>query len=220
MLRDHKQMENYYDILGVSSNATAADIKKAYLVLAQKYHPDRYLNEEEKQNANEIFSGITAAYRTLSDEKLRTKYDNSLIKRTTDADDAKEIQANNLYKRAVEHIEAGNPWPAVNLLRTAYNYKMCPLYLSYLGLAQVYTRRDQQDGFKKLEHAIKQEMFDATLHYNLGCALEFVGRTKEATRSYQQALTWDPKYVKARNGLVRLSAKKKGFFSKFFGGDK
>jgi len=213
-------MQNYYDILGVSPKATAVDIKKAYLVLAQKYHPDRFMNEEEKRNANEIFSRVTAAYRTLSDEKLRIKYDESLVRHTTDADEAKEIQANNLFTRAVEQIEAGNPWPAVNLLRTAYTYKVCPLYLSYLGLAQVYTRRDQQDGFKKLEHAIKQEMFDPILHYNLGCALEFVGKTKEALRSYQQALTWDPKFGKARKGVTRLRAKKKGFFSKFFGGNK
>jgi curved DNA-binding protein CbpA len=213
-------MENYYETLGVSSNSTSAEIKRVYLKLAQKYHPDRYSDAEEKQKAHEVFARITAAYRTLSDEKLRAKYDESLSKRTTDADEAKEIQAKNLFNRAIESINEGKPWHAVNLLRTAYTYDIRPLYLSYLGLAQVYTKRDQQDGFKKLEHAVKQEMFDPVMHYNLGLALEFVGKTKEALKSYQQALTWNPKYDKARLGIVRLSKKKRGFFGKFLGGNK
>ena len=213
-------MKTYYDILGVSLNATAKHIKEVYLKLAQQYHPDRFLDEEEKQKANEVFSQITAAYRTLSDEKLRKKYDASLVKHSTDADEAKVIQAKNLFQRALENINEGNPWPAVNLLRTAYTYDMRPQYLSYLGLAQVYTKRDTQDGFKKLEHAIKQEMFDPEFHCNLGLAQEFVGRTAEALRSYQQALTWDPKYNKARQGIARLKSKKKGFFSKFLKGGK
>ena len=213
-------MKDYYDILGVQRNATAQHIKEVYLKLAQKYHPDRFRDEEEKQRANEMFSQITAAYRTLSDDKLRKKYDASLVKHTTDADEAKKIQAKNLFQRALENINEGKPWPAVNLLRTAYTYDMRPRYLSYLGLAQVYTKRDQQDGFKKLEHAIKQEMFEPEFHCNLGLALEYVGRTKEALRSYQQALTWSSNYDKARQGIARLSSKKKGFFSKFLKGGK
>lgn len=213
-------MEDYYNILGVSSNATAAEIKKAYLLLAQKYHPDRYMNQQEKHSAHDKFSRITAAYRTLSDDKLRTKYDAAIAKRITEADQAKEIQAKNLFNRAVEHINKGEPWPAMNLLRTAYSYDMQPVYLSYLGLAEVYTKRGQKDGFKKLEHAIKQEMFNPALHCNLGLAHEFAGNGDEALRSYRQALNWNARYEKAKQGVVRLSKKKKGFFSRLMGGDK
>ncbi|MDH4211419.1 MAG: DnaJ domain-containing protein [candidate division WOR-3 bacterium] len=213
-------MDNYYSILGIMQNATPGEIKRAYLGLVQKYHPDRFADAREKQKAHEIFSRVTAAYRTLSDEKLRAKYDQSLTKYTTDADEAKEIQAQNLFNRAVEHINNGEPWPALNLLKTAYSYDMRPLYLSYLGLAQVYTKRNQSDGFKKLEHALKKELFNPTMHYNIGLAFEFVGKTKEALRSYKQVLTWDSKHKRAKLGVVRLSTSKKGFISKLFGGNK
>jgi curved DNA-binding protein CbpA len=211
-------MENYYSILGIMQNATPGEIKKAYLGLVQKYHPDRFANEQEKQKAHEIFSRVTAAYRTLSDERLRARYDQSLTKYTSDADEAKEIQAQNLFNRAVEHMNNGEAWPALNLLRTAYSYDVRPLYLSYLGLAQVYTKRNQADGFKKLEHALKKELFNPTMHYNLGQAYEFVGKTQEALRSYKQTLTWDSKHKRAKLGIVRLSTPKKGFISRLLGG--
>ena len=213
-------MDNYYSILGVMQSATAGEIKKAYLGLVQKYHPDRFTNEQKKYEAHEIFSRVTTAYRTLSDEKLRAKYDQSLTKYTSDADEAKEIQAQNLFNRAVQHINNGEAWPALNLLRTAYSYDMRPLYLSYLGLAQVYTKRNQADGFKKLEHALKKELFNPTMHYNLGQAYEFTGKREEALRCYKQTLTWDSKHKRAKLGVVRLSAPKKGFISKLFGGGK
>ncbi len=213
-------MDNFYTILGVSQNATLAEIKRSYLSLAQKYHPDRYADAKKKAEANETFSKVTAAYRTLSDDKLRAKHDAALAKHTTDADEAKVIQAGNLFSRAVEHIKNGEHWPALNLLKTAYTYDRRPLYLSYMGLMQVYTKRNASDGFKKLEHAIKTELFNPVMHCNLGLALESAGRTEEAIRAFEQALAWNSRYAQARQGIERLRAKKKGFITKLFGGKK
>ena len=65
-------MSNYYEILGVSKNATSDEIKKAYRTLAFKYHPDR--NPGDKA-AEEKFKQITAAYDVLGDEAKRRNYD-------------------------------------------------------------------------------------------------------------------------------------------------
>ena len=65
-------MNNYYEILGVSKNATADEIKKAYRTLAFKYHPDRNPGNAE---AEEKFKQISAAYDVLGDEAKRRNYD-------------------------------------------------------------------------------------------------------------------------------------------------
>ena len=66
------EYKNYYEILGVSRNATADEIKKAYRKLAMKFHPDR--NPGNKA-AEEKFKGINEAYDVLSDTKKRGLYD-------------------------------------------------------------------------------------------------------------------------------------------------
>lgn len=65
-------MQNYYEILGVSKDASQKEIKAAYRKLAKKYHPD---SGHGKTDAGKKFQEISQAYRTLSDEKLRKKYD-------------------------------------------------------------------------------------------------------------------------------------------------
>ena len=65
-------MSNYYEILGVSKNATADEIKKAYRTLAFKYHPDR---NQGNAAAEEKFKQISAAYDVLGDEAKRRQYD-------------------------------------------------------------------------------------------------------------------------------------------------
>lgn len=62
----------YYKTLGVSKNATADEIKKAFRKLAVKYHPDRNAGDK---NAEEKFKEINEAYAVLSDPKKKEQYD-------------------------------------------------------------------------------------------------------------------------------------------------
>ena len=63
---------DYYKTLGVSKNASADDIKKAYRKLARKLHPD--LNPNDKE-AHKKFQQINEANEVLSDPEKRKKYD-------------------------------------------------------------------------------------------------------------------------------------------------
>ena len=60
---------SFYDILGVARNATKAAIKKAFLKLSKKYHPDVYKGTEHN------YTDITEAYEVLSKDEMRRKYD-------------------------------------------------------------------------------------------------------------------------------------------------
>ncbi|MBW7955049.1 J domain-containing protein [Candidatus Gracilibacteria bacterium] len=64
--------KNYYDILGVTKNASDDEIKKAYRKLAMKYHPDR---NKQNKDAESKFKEINNAYDTLGDSKKRKNYD-------------------------------------------------------------------------------------------------------------------------------------------------
>ncbi|MDO4196003.1 MAG: molecular chaperone DnaJ [Prevotellaceae bacterium] len=68
---------DYYEVLGVDKNASAADIKKAYRKIAIQYHPDRQgdKSEAEKKEAEEKFKEAAEAYSVLSDETKRQQYD-------------------------------------------------------------------------------------------------------------------------------------------------
>lgn len=57
---------DYYEVLGVSRDATTAEIRKAYRKLALSYHPDK-VPGEERAEAEIKFKEISAAYEVLSD---------------------------------------------------------------------------------------------------------------------------------------------------------
>lgn len=67
------QKRDYYEVLGVSKNATDDELKKAFRKLAKKYHPDA--NPDNKEEAEKKFKEVNEAYETLSDKQKRQMYD-------------------------------------------------------------------------------------------------------------------------------------------------
>lgn len=67
-----EQKRDYYEVLGVDKNADEAAVKKAYRVLAKKYHPD--MNPGDKE-AEKKFKEASEAYAVLSDPEKKRQYD-------------------------------------------------------------------------------------------------------------------------------------------------
>src|SRR5919205_3291248 len=63
---------DHYKVLELSNTASKHDIRKSFRCLALKYHPDRNKNSEESKRK---FMLIVEAYKVLSDEQARKKYD-------------------------------------------------------------------------------------------------------------------------------------------------
>lgn len=69
-------MINHFRVLGVKTNASDDDIKKAYKRLANKFHPDKLhgLTDDEKDAAAHQLQRVKAAYEVLSDPKQRAAF--------------------------------------------------------------------------------------------------------------------------------------------------
>ena len=65
-------MRNYYEILGINTDATTDEINRAYKKLAQKYHPD--MNNNDPAYAD-LFKDINEAKEVLTDEDKREEFD-------------------------------------------------------------------------------------------------------------------------------------------------
>ena len=66
---------DYYEVLGVSKNATKEEIQSAYRKLAKKYHPD--INHDP--DAPKMFEEVQEAYDVLKDDTKRQQYDCCLL---------------------------------------------------------------------------------------------------------------------------------------------
>jgi len=99
-----------YEILGITSNASEADIKRAYRKLASKYHPDRYSDEDEKKVAEESFKEVSNAYDELT-KKPSSNWTPEEDDYSYKADDLsaafnKAVLSFYEYKRTVEDLDS------------------------------------------------------------------------------------------------------------------
>jgi DnaJ-class molecular chaperone len=69
---------NYYEVLGVSPDASPDTIKKSYQHLVLQHHPDKQHSADAASSAPECFIRITEAWSCLKDEQKRREYDSKL----------------------------------------------------------------------------------------------------------------------------------------------
>lgn len=93
---------NYYEILGVPLDASEKEIRKAYLELVKKYHPDVY----KEVDGEEIIKAINVAYDTLINPVTKEKYDRT-INNDTSSPKSRDYETAEYYKTGDKQVLNG-----------------------------------------------------------------------------------------------------------------
>lgn len=151
---------NYYEILGISFNATQEEVKKAYRRMAKKYHPDMNPDIDTTEKMKEI----NTAYDTLSDIEKRKAYDKTLKPKSYEPKINNE-KAYNSYTKTKEESESDlDDWLKDYLY---HRRKLNELYEKYAKLKggqwllqKEYLQLSYKDQvmLKKLEEEILKEL--------------------------------------------------------------
>ncbi len=199
-------MENYYDTLGVKTDADDTTIKKAYHALAKKYHPDSFHNKN-KPDANEKFKIIKNAYETLINEDLRKTYDKYMLKPSRSASLENEAH----FKKSVQFYEKGRRLykakkfeSSSRAFMTALSFDQnSALYCSWLGLTLSHISGRLNEAKKWCEKAIKLSPYNADYYVNMAIVYRDAGLTSLADRFFEKALKYDPDNSRAHSWLKK-----------------
>ncbi len=203
----------YYEMFEIDIKASLSEIKKAYLKMAQNYHPDKFQNCPDstlQDKLTSIFTLINRAYQTLSNETKRTDYDSVIFRRTAvKGVDSHQINADEQFNRGVAEYKKGNFWGAADFLRWAtrtdpQNAK----YWAHLSLTLCKTAKRGKEAEEAILKAIELEPHHADYYVHLGLIYLNAELKKRAVRQFETALTWDPANKKAQKELDKLKSRK------------
>ena len=184
-------MANYYDLLGIAKSATTSDVRKAYATLARERHPDRFPDPAAKQSAQQTFQEITAAFNTLSNDRSRAEYDQSL--EAPPRPPVPEEIARDAFDRGQKLYEAKNFFDAVELLRIAVAHvPQEARYHAALGRALARNPHWVREGIQSLEKAVQLAPRQAGYHAELAELLAGQGLRIRARKAAEAALRLDP----------------------------
>ena len=196
--------EDYYAVLGVPRTASIADIRQAYSRLAREKHPDRFTDPTARARAHEQFRDITTAFNTLTNDKNRREYDQSLERpRPTTPE---EIAAD-AYERGVAHLQAGQHEAAVELLRSAVHHAGAQArHHAALAVALARNPASVREAIQSADRAAQLEPAAASHHVLLAELLLNQGLKLRARRAAEGALRLNPADARARRVLDEASS--------------
>jgi len=184
-------MSDYYEMLGVSSSASVAEIRQAYARLARDRHPDRFTNPAEKQRAQVALQDITTAFNALVNPRSRKEYDEARYKPTPHTP---EEVARDAFDRAQVLLEQGELDGAVTLLRTAVHHDQGQAaYHAGLGRALLRAGGAAREAVQALERATQLAPRSAQAFADLATALARQGMRLRAQKAVETALRLSPR---------------------------
>jgi curved DNA-binding protein CbpA len=193
-------MSDYYQMLGVTPSASAAEIRKAYALLARERHPDRFTDPAEKRRAEAAFQEITAAFNALMNPDRRREYDET---RHRPQPRTPEEVATDAFERAQPALEAGQLEEAITLLQTAVHHAPGEAaYHAALGRALGRVPAFAREAVQALERATQLEPRNAAAFADLAIVLARQGLRLRAQKALETALRLSPRDAR----LARLAA--------------
>jgi len=216
--------EDYYAILGIDETATPEEIRKAYLKLAKKLHPDRYPNDpEQRAVAQREFAKVTKAHDAIMDAERRAEYDavRLLQKRQS-------ISQENIAKvTASQNISSDKIQSKAQQAQTQkddenINIKWANKHLERAD--ELFRKKNYKEAETAMKEAVRLVPTEARYHNKLAEIYLARGWRTLAMTEVQAALRGDPKNAEAKTLEARIKAlnrdsppgqarkAKKGFF--------
>jgi tetratricopeptide (TPR) repeat protein len=222
--RDTLPSMTLYQILDIPKTATDEDVKKAYFQMARRFHPDRFdrqIAAEFKAPIDEVFDGITNAYRVLSNKDSRKVYDaksgtvstqedvqDTFKKADTKFRQGKTLHAQGRYDEAIAYLEE-----AVRMRRDKADYFL--LLAMCESKMPPYVKKAEQDFLK----AIQLEPWNPEGYVGLGLLYKAEGLQTKAIKQLEKALEVDADHASAREALDELTGGRKKTSKSIFGLD-
>ena len=202
----------YYQVLGVSPDSTAKQIKQSFYALAQKFHPDHHMeNQERMGRLKELMGVATTAYKTLGDEEQRAKYDAHLLAsgahslrraKTSSQETMEQCSA-----RAHECLRAGNFVGSIVWLRKCA--EMSPddaRYHALLARSLSSVTQYRDEAIQEFQRAIELDPLNTVPYVQFAELYEAMQLPSRACLLYSKVLEINPVHAKARERLTKRDA--------------
>jgi tetratricopeptide (TPR) repeat protein len=209
------QKGTLYELLNVTAESQASDIKRSYYSLAKKFHPDHHMDQAELVSPLQaLMRAITEAYHTLRDERNRSVYDKALV--TKGAFDLAREKTESLetfgdcMDRANECLRARNFVGSIVWLRKCvhiapHDAKSHSLLARSLGTVPAY----RNEAISHFQRAIELDPWNTGAYFHCGELYESMKLPWRASPLYSQILTIDPEHNGAHERLSAIKASEK-----------
>jgi tetratricopeptide (TPR) repeat protein len=189
---------DHYALLGVASDASSAEVRKAYLDAARRYHPDTLsragLDAETRAQAGKVFAAISRAQATLADPSRRRAYDTALASDESDLDAERLAAAETNYRKGEILLRQGNFRGAADYLRASVElWPEEAAYQAALGWCLYKKTPSEPDQARvHLERACALAPQHAQTAFWLASVLKALGETVAAATLLSKARSLDP----------------------------
>jgi len=195
-------MSDYYELLGDSPSASAAEVRKAYASLAREKHPDRFTDPAEKDAAQKLFQDITHAFNTLTNSERREEYDRARAKPRLETPE--EIAAD-AFERGQAALAAGEVDGAITLLQAAvYHAPEKAAHHAALGHALGRLPAHAREAVQALERATQLDPRNAAAFAELAVVLARQGLRLRAQKAVEAALRLAPRDARLKHLAAEL----------------
>jgi len=201
---------NYYEVLGVSSDASPVVVRKAFRQLVARFHPDRFAGEE-RLRAETRFQEITEAFNVLRNPKAREQYDSELSiqgESNSPVMSREEIARRYTIKGSQLYKEGDYPAAMTALQRAVDHDPEQAKALYYLGRILMKQGGSERDGVRYLEKASKLEPQSLVMKTELAIAYSEIGLLSRAERLAAEVLGLDPGNRKVLELMARIGKSK------------
>ena len=211
-----KRMD-YFELLGVRSDASADEVRRAHRELVREYHLDKFVGSssaEVRELAKSVQELLASARDALVDASARADYRLKLgsggVRHEVGEAVGRMLQAESTFRRGQQLLAVGDVVGARGLFEEAVQLQPEEgEFVAYLGWARFQASPDvpeeAQIAQAALERAVQLSPTLEKAHLFLGSVLKALGRAEEATHAFERALECNPSSAEALRELSILS---------------